>query len=579
MSKYIDSIIGHAIGDAMGVPIEFEPRIKLLEHPITKMIGYGSHDVPAGTWSDDTSMEIATIDSFINKGSFDCKDIMMNFYYWLKENRFTPTGVVFDAGHTCIQSIINFSKGYELDECGQKDLYSNGNGSLMRILPVALYSYSKSLKDSEIVKLTNDISSLTHAHEISKLGCYIYVRYVMFLLSGLDKFEAYNELKKINYDFYSNESIEAYKRILKEDLSILSVNDIKSSGYVVDTLEASIWVILQCKSFKEAIIGAINLGDDTDTVGAITGSMAGIIYGYNSIPEEWLDVLAKKDYLINLAMEFEKKSSTLEKDVILGTIIGDISGSRFELVNNKNGKKFELFHKNCRYTDDSVMTLAVAKALIDSKDDLSDIEDKTIKSMSELGRKYPDCGYGPSFYQWIISEEHKPYGSFGNGAAMRISPVGVAINSIDKIKSVSAIITNVSHNHPDSISGAEAIAVAIRMALNGENKGSIKQYIESNYFKIDDLKVDTMKPQYFHINCVETVKQSLSAFFDSYDFEDAIRNAIALGGDSDTIGAITGSIAAAYYGIPKELIEKALPYLDKYLIKIHDQFNEKYEVK
>lgn len=170
-------------------------------------------------------------------------------------------------------------------------------------------------------------------------------------------------------------------------------------------------------------------------------------------------------------------------------------------------------------------------------------------------------------------------GSFGNGAAMRISPVSVAINSIDKIKSVSAIITNVSHNHPDSISGAEAIAVTIRMALNGENKGSIKQYIESNYFKIDDLKVDTMKPQYFHINCVETVKQSLSAFFDSYDFEDAIRNAIALGGDSDTIGAITGSIAAAYYGIPKELIEKALSYLDKYLIKIHDQFNEKYEVK
>lgn len=579
MSKYVDSIIGHAIGDAMGVPIEFEPRNKLLEHPITKMVGYGSHDVPAGTWSDDTSMEIATIDSFINKGNFDCKDIMMNFYYWLKENRFTPTGVVFDAGHTCIQSIINFSKGYELDECGQKDLYSNGNGSLMRILPVALYSYSKALKDSEIVKLTNDISSLTHGHEISKLGCYIYVRYVMLLLSGLDKFDAYNELKKLNYDFYSNESIEAYKRVLEDDLSKLSVNEIKSSGYIVDTLEASIWVILQCKSFKEAIIGAINLGDDTDTVGAITGSMAGIIYGYNNIPEDWLKVLAKKDYLINLAIEFEQKSSILKRDVILGTIIGDISGSRFELVNNKTGKNFELLHRNCRYTDDSVMTLAVAKALLDSNDNFNDIEDKTIKSMTELGRKYPDCGYGPSFYQWIISEEHKPYGSFGNGAAMRISPVGVTINSIDKIKEVSAIITNVSHNHPDSINGAEAISVAIRMALNGENKGSIKQYIESNYFKVDDLKIDTMKPQYFHINCVETVKQSLSAFFDSYDFEDAIRNAIALGGDSDTIGAITGSIASAYYGIPDDLCSRAMKFLDDYLLDIYMRFNEKVGVK
>ena len=225
------------------------------------------------------------------------------------------------------------------------------------------------------------------------------------------------------------------------------------------------------------------------------------------------------------------------------------------------------------------MTLAVAKALLDSNDNFNDIEDKTIKSMTELGRKYPDCGYGPSFYQWIISEEQKPYGSFGNGAAMRISPVGVAINSIDKIKEVSAIITNVSHNHPDSINGAEAISVAIRMALNGENKGSIKQYIESNYFKVDDLKIDTMKPQYFHINCVETVKQSLSAFFDSYDFEDAIRNAIALGGDSDTIGAITGSIASAYYGIPDDLCSHAMKFLDDYLLDIYMRFNEKVGVK
>lgn len=306
MSKIIDSIIGHAIGDAMGVPIEFEPRRRLFDHPVTKMIGYGSHDVPAGTWSDDTSMEIATIDSFINKGCFDCKDIMLNFYYWLKENKFTAVGEVFDAGHTCIQSIINFSKGYELEKCGQNDLYSNGNGSLMRILPIALYSYYKKIKEKEIIELTNNVSSLTHAHEISRLGCYIYVRYVMLLLSGMDKKEAYSELQKINYNYYSEESQESYKRILKEDISDLSVDKIKSSGYVVDTLEASIWVILNCNSFKEAIIGAINLGDDTDTVGAITGSMAGILYGYENIPEEWLKELKKKEYLIDLASSFEK---------------------------------------------------------------------------------------------------------------------------------------------------------------------------------------------------------------------------------------------------------------------------------
>lgn len=264
------------------------------------------------------------------------------------------------------------------------------------------------------------------------------------------------------------------------------------------------------------------------------------------------------------------------KDVLLGTIIGDIAGSRFELVNNKYGKEFEFLHKFCRYTDDSVMTLAVAKAFLEAKEDYSNLEEQVINSMTEVGRKYPSCGYGPSFYRWIMSEDHKPYGSFGNGSAMRISAVGVVAKSIDEIKRLSAIVTNVSHNHPDSINGSEATAVAIYMALNGKSKDEIKKYIEDNYFKIDDLKIDTMKPQYFHINCVETVKQSIGAFLESTDYEDAIRNAIALGGDSDTIGAITGSIASAFYGIPEDICNKVLEYLDEYLIKIHDDFNEKY---
>lgn len=264
------------------------------------------------------------------------------------------------------------------------------------------------------------------------------------------------------------------------------------------------------------------------------------------------------------------------KDVLLGTIIGDIAGSRFELVNNKYGKEFEFIHKFCRYTDDSVMTLAVAKAFLEAKEDYSNFEEQVIKSMTEVGRKYPSCGYGPSFYRWIMSEDHKPYGSFGNGSAMRISAVGVVSKSIEEIKKLSAIVTNVSHNHPDSINGSEATAVAIHMALNGKSKDEIKKYIEDNYFKIDDLKIDTMKPQYFHINCVETVKQSIGAFLESTDYEDAIRNAIALGGDSDTIGAITGGIASAFYGIPEDISKKVLEYLDGYLIKIHDDFNAKY---
>lgn len=268
----------------------------------------------------------------------------------------------------------------------------------------------------------------------------------------------------------------------------------------------------------------------------------------------------------------------LKKDVLLGTIIGDIVGSRFELINNKYGKEFELLNKYCRYTDDSVMTLAVAKAFLETKNDYSDLEEQAITAMTEIGRKYPNCGYGPSFYRWIMSEEHKPYNSFGNGSAMRISAVSIVSKNIDEIKKLSAIITNVSHNHPDSINGSEAVAIAIHMALKGKNKNEIRKYIETNYFKIDDLRINTMKPQYFHINCIETVKQSLKAFLESCDFEDAIRNAIALGGDSDTIGAITGSIASAYYGIPETIVNKTLEYLDEYLIKIHDDFNQKYNI-
>lgn len=307
MSKIKDGVFGHAIGDAMGVPVEFCIREKLLAHPVTKMIGYGSHDVLAGTWSDDTSMEIATMDSMINQGGrINCEDIMMNFYYWLKDAKYTPYGEVFDAGRTCIKSIINFSKGYDISECGQKDEYSNGNGSLMRILPIAYYCYYNKLKEEEIFEVVKNVSSLTHAHEISVLGCYIYVNYIIKLLEGKDKFESYNLIKLIDYSMFTEESLEVYKRVLKEDIEKYSIDEIKSSGYVVDTLEASFWILLNASSFKEAIIGAINLGNDTDTIAAITGSMAGILYGYNSIPQEWLDKLAKRDYIEDLCDKLEK---------------------------------------------------------------------------------------------------------------------------------------------------------------------------------------------------------------------------------------------------------------------------------
>lgn len=300
------AVIGHAIGDAMGVPTEFCIRQKLLQNPVTEMKGYGAHPVPAGCWSDDTSMEIATMESFIENRKFDYNDIMTKWVNWVNNADYTATGKVFDIGRTCLKAIHNFNNGMLPLECAPNNINLNGNGSLMRILPVALYSFFKDLPEKDIIDLTNDISSLTHAHNISKLGGYIYVRYVIYLLKGLSKEEAYEKIKKIDYSSYGAETISYYDRILKDNIKELSLDDINSSGYVVDTLEASLWILLNTNSYKEAIIQSTNIGNDTDTIGAITGSMAGIIYGYDSIPKDWLNILIKRDYLEDVCDDFAK---------------------------------------------------------------------------------------------------------------------------------------------------------------------------------------------------------------------------------------------------------------------------------
>lgn len=307
MSKYIDAIIGHAVGDAMGVPTEFYSRKELMSNPVVDMIKAKYINQPEGSWSDDTSMEIATIDSFIEKGKFDYDDIMTKWVYWVKNGDYSCNGVAFGMGRTCLSAMTKYYSGGKALECGLTDIKSNGNGSLMRILPVALYCYSKNSDNSEIISLVNNISSLTHAHDISKLGCYIYVKYVIYLLERLSKEEAYKRIQKEDYSIYSKEAIEAYDRILNNNIKEYSLKTIKSSGYVVDSLECSLWILLNADSYRDCIVAAVNMGDDTDTIGAITGSMAGIIYGYDSIPEEWLEKLQRREYLEDLASKFEEK--------------------------------------------------------------------------------------------------------------------------------------------------------------------------------------------------------------------------------------------------------------------------------
>lgn len=312
MSKFIDSIIGHAVGDAMGVPTEFCIREYLLKNPVKEMIESDKTGQPAGSWSDDTSMEIATIDSFIQNKEFNYDDIMHKWEEWINEAKYTANNDTFDVGRTCLRAIHNHSLGTEPLKCGIDGEQSNGNGSLMRILPVALYSYYRKLDVNEIIKLTNELSSLTHKHDISKLGCYIYVRYIMFLLDGKNKNEAYELIRTLDYSTYDEYAISKYERILKNDISSYTIDNILSTGYVVDTLECALWILLNANSYKETIIATTNIGNDTDTIGAIAGSMAGIIYGYDSIPTSWIDKLMRKDYLIGLASDFEKEVMNYE---------------------------------------------------------------------------------------------------------------------------------------------------------------------------------------------------------------------------------------------------------------------------
>lgn len=246
---------------------------------------------------------------------------------------------------------------------------------------------------------------------------------------------------------------------------------------------------------------------------------------------------------------------------MIGAIIGDIAGSRFERVNRRS-KEFRIFHEKSHPTDDSVMSLAVAKAILECNGDYSDLSSKAISCMQELGRAYKNAGYGGTFIQWIWSKDPKPYGSFGNGAAMRVSPCGFAAKSIDEAKQLSEMVTKVSHDHPEGLKGAEAIAVCVFLARSGKTKDEILNYVKENYYDID-FTIDSIRSSYkFDVSCQGSVPVALEAFFESTDFEDAIRNAVSVGGDSDTIAAMAGAIAEAFYGVPEDFVHDTMDYLD-----------------
>lgn len=260
---------------------------------------------------------------------------------------------------------------------------------------------------------------------------------------------------------------------------------------------------------------------------------------------------------------------------MLGAIVGDIVGSRFEWHNIKT-KEFELFHYKCRPTDDSIMSLALAKAILDSKADYSDLGELAVDNMQSLGRKYPNCGYGGHFKKWVFTMDPEPYHSFGNGSAMRVSAAGFAAKSLEEAKVLSQKITEVTHDHPEGVKGAEAVVVAIYMAKTGSTLQEIRDVIDQDYYPMD-FTLDAIRPTYeFDVTCQGSVPQALMAFFESTGFEDAIRNAISIGGDSDTIACMAGAVAAAFFGIPKDIREAAQPFLEGEVKRVYQAFIQRY---
>ena len=308
--KIISALFGIAVGDALGVPYEFEIREDLEENLITEMIGNGTHNQPAGTWSDDSSMTFCTAEALI--GGFDLNRIAENFVNWYENAYWTPNNEVFDVGDSTRIAIGNLQNGEQPDMAGGIGNFDNGNGSLMRILPLLFYIKDKPLE--ERYNLTSLVSSITHRHIRSIIACFIYLEYARYILETNDKLLAYEKLQKetsqflMSLDINENE-LSHFDRILKSNINEYDINEILSSGYVIHTLEASLWCFLNTDDYQSAVLKAVNLGEDTDTTGAVTGGLAGLFYEVNSIPPEWLEVLVKNEEILDLAIRF---SNSLE---------------------------------------------------------------------------------------------------------------------------------------------------------------------------------------------------------------------------------------------------------------------------
>lgn len=295
MSKVYDGIMGLVVSDALGVPVEFKERDT---YHVTDMIGYGTHFQPPGTWSDDSSMTLATLDSIGQKGEINPTGIMWNFIYWYFEHEYTPNGLVFDIGNTTRIALERFDRNTPIENCGGRTAMDNGNGSLMRILPLAFVDHT----DQDIV----NVSSLTHAHPVSLAACIIYVEIAKNLMKGVP-------IDVAVYAASIRTGLSEYGRLKNVDK--LSRDEIKSTGYVVDTLEAALWCLYHSESYSDCVLKAVNLGGDTDTIAAVAGGLAGLLYGVGGekgIPERWIEQIPRREWIADLCEKVEQLNGCSE---------------------------------------------------------------------------------------------------------------------------------------------------------------------------------------------------------------------------------------------------------------------------
>ena len=305
-SIWLNGMMGLVVADALGVPVEFMSREELRRNPVTDMRGFGTYNLPAGSWSDDSSMALATLHSLQN--GYDLKNMMEKFVQWMTYGEYTPFGELFDIGNTCRIAIFKYAMNGDVARCGGYGERDNGNGSLMRILPICLYMYEKQkqedLLDEDVISAVHEVSALTHGHLRSKIACGLYFFLVRSILEnegnleivlqkGLDAGFAYYETNPENAG-----ELAHYARLRHlDEFGHLSEDEIQSTGYVVASLEAALWCLVNTENYKEATLKAVNLGSDTDTVAAIAGGLAGLYYGYEDIPEEWMKEVKRREWV------------------------------------------------------------------------------------------------------------------------------------------------------------------------------------------------------------------------------------------------------------------------------------------